>query len=137
MLQALPYIKNNSIKHNIFVYTQLNDQIVLFLTIQLSMSFICPQCKCQTVLIYSKIGLYQVFALRVRVFPETNGNERVFYILQSSKTGATPSDCLMFFHDTRCRDLTSLQKCSQCFLSLEPTVLKKNISVRFGFIDLY
>ena len=29
---------NNSIKHQLFVYTQLNDQTVLFQTIQFSMS---------------------------------------------------------------------------------------------------
>ena len=33
-----------------FVCTQLNDQTVLFLTIQFSMSLICTQFKCQTVL---------------------------------------------------------------------------------------
>ena len=32
---------NNSIKHWSFVYTQLNDQIVLFLTIQFSISHLC------------------------------------------------------------------------------------------------
>ena len=32
--QVLLYISNNSIRHQSFVYTQLNDQTVLFLTIQ-------------------------------------------------------------------------------------------------------
>ena len=31
--QVLLYITSNSIKHQSFVYTQLNDQTVLFLTI--------------------------------------------------------------------------------------------------------
>ena len=36
--QELLCIINNSIKHQSFVYTQLNDQTVLLLTIQFSMS---------------------------------------------------------------------------------------------------
>ena len=36
--QVLLCITNNSIKHQSFVYTPLNDQTVLFLTIQFSMS---------------------------------------------------------------------------------------------------
>ena len=36
--QVLLYIANNSIKHQSFVYTQLNDETVLFLTIQFSTS---------------------------------------------------------------------------------------------------
>ena len=40
-------IANNSIKHQSFGYTQLNDQVVLFQTIQFSIS---TQFKCQTVL---------------------------------------------------------------------------------------
>ena len=45
-------ITNNSIKHQSFVYTQLNDQIVLFLTIQFSISsvFVCTQLNVKTVL---------------------------------------------------------------------------------------
>ena len=35
--QVLGCIPNNSIKHQSFVYTQLNDQTVLFLIIQYSM----------------------------------------------------------------------------------------------------
>ena len=40
LFQVLLCIKNNSIKHQSFFYTQLNDQTVLFLTIQFS---ICQQ----------------------------------------------------------------------------------------------
>ena len=48
--QVLLCITNNSIKHQSFVYTQLNDQIVLILTIQFSIShFFHTQFKCQTV----------------------------------------------------------------------------------------
>ena len=36
--KVLQCITNNSIKHQLFVYTQLNDQIVIFQTIQFSIS---------------------------------------------------------------------------------------------------
>ena len=36
--QVLLCISNNSIKHQSFVYTQLNDQTILFQTIELSVS---------------------------------------------------------------------------------------------------
>ena len=36
--QVLLYYPNNSIKNQSFVYTQLNDETVLFLTIQFSIS---------------------------------------------------------------------------------------------------
>ena len=36
--QVLLCITNNSYKHQSFVYTQLNDQTILFLTIQFSVS---------------------------------------------------------------------------------------------------
>ena len=42
--QALLCITNNSIKHQSFVYTQLNVKTVLFQTIQFSIS---TQFKCQ------------------------------------------------------------------------------------------
>ena len=48
--RALLSVTNNSIKHQPFVYTQLNVQTVLFLTIQFNMSFVCTQFKCQTLL---------------------------------------------------------------------------------------
>ena len=38
--QVLLCITNNSFKHQSFVYTQLNDQTVLFLTIQFSISYL-------------------------------------------------------------------------------------------------
>ena len=38
LFQVLLCLTNNSIKYQLFVYTQLNDQTVLFLTIQFSIS---------------------------------------------------------------------------------------------------
>ena len=39
-LQVLLFNTNNSIKRQSFVYTQLNDQTVLFLTIKFSISYL-------------------------------------------------------------------------------------------------
>ena len=44
---VLPCITNNSIKHQSFVYTQLNDKTVVFQTIPFN---ICRQFECETVL---------------------------------------------------------------------------------------
>ena len=43
LFQALQCVSNNSFIHQKFVYTQLNDHAVLFLTIQFSMSFVRAQ----------------------------------------------------------------------------------------------
>ena len=65
--QVLLCITNNSIKHHLFLYSQLNDQTVLFLRIQFSLSFICTQFKCQTVLFDPKIRPFQALPLRDNV----------------------------------------------------------------------
>ena len=57
---------NNLIKLS-FVYTQLIDQAVLFITIQFSMLFVCTQFQCQTVLFDQKIGPYKVLPLQASV----------------------------------------------------------------------
>ena len=56
-----------------FIYTQLDDQIVLFQTIQFSIS--------------------HFFAHSLNV----NGNEGVLHISQNSKAGAAPSDCFVSY----------------------------------------
>ena len=61
---CIPY---NSIKYQSFVYTQLNDQTVLFQTIQFSISHLFAQFKYQTVLFDPLIGPYQVLPLQDRV----------------------------------------------------------------------
>ena len=45
-------------KHQLFVYTLLKDQTALFQITQFSMSFVCSQFKCQTVLFDSLIWTY-------------------------------------------------------------------------------
>ena len=66
-LQILLCITNNSIKHQSFVYSQLNDQIFLFLIFQFCMSFVCTQLKCQTILFDSWIESFQVLLFRAKV----------------------------------------------------------------------
>ena len=84
-------ITNNSIKHESFVYTQLNDRIVLFQTIQFS---IITQ--------FSSIWLIER-TLSDATTPSksgsrSDGNEEVLHILQSySITEASPSDCLVSY----------------------------------------
>ena len=48
--EVLLCILNNSIKHQSFDYIQLNDETVLFQTIQFSLSHLFSEFKCQTVL---------------------------------------------------------------------------------------
>ena len=61
--KVLLYIINNSIWHQTFVYTQSNDQTILFQGIQFSISFVCSQFKRQTVLFDPLIGLCEVLLL--------------------------------------------------------------------------
>ena len=88
--QALLCITNNRIKHQSFIYTQLNVKIILFQIIQFSISTqfsssrpIDSTLSGTTTLGQSGLG--------------SNGNEGVLHIPQSSRiTGASPSYCLMF-----------------------------------------
>ena len=89
-------ITNNSIKHQSFVYTQLNNQKILFSNSSIQFS-IGRQFKCQTVLFELKIGPYQVLPLRAKVGLGSNSNE-VFCIPQSySNTEALSTDCLVSY----------------------------------------
>ena len=66
--QVLLYISNNSIKNPSFVYAQLNDQIVLFLTIQFSLRHLFAlSLNVKTVLLDPQIGPYLVLPLRARM----------------------------------------------------------------------
>ena len=57
--------------------------------------------------------------------PESDGNERVLHIPQSSiVTGASPSDCKSHIQDTRWVSHVPLQNCSRCILQPQPTGLR-------------
>ena len=83
--QVLLCITNNSIKQS-FVYTQLNDQTVLFQSIQFSISHLFAHS------LYVKQRTLSSATIPGHSGPESNGNEGVFHILQSFRTGAVPLD---------------------------------------------
>ena len=90
--QVLLRITNNSIKHQSFIYTPLNDSIVLCLSNQFSVSFVRSQFKRHIVLFDPEIGPYPG-----QSGPGSDGNEGVLHIPQISKPGASPSDCLISY----------------------------------------
>ena len=57
--------------------------------------------------------------------PGSNINEVVLHILQITKAGASPSDCLMSYPELLIQgwDLIPLQRCSQCILQPQSTGL--------------
>ena len=61
------FISNNSIKHLLFVYTQMIDQTILYLTLQSCLSFNYAQFKCQIFLFDPLIRAYQVLQFWIRV----------------------------------------------------------------------
>ena len=66
--QVLPCITNNSIKRQLFVYTQLNDQTVLFQAIQFSISYLFAfSLNVKQFYLTPWIGTNKVMPLRVRV----------------------------------------------------------------------
>ena len=70
MFQVLLSVTNNSMKYQSFLYTQLNDQAVLFLTIQFSISHLFAYSLNVKHLFDPSIGFYQVLPLRVRLDQE-------------------------------------------------------------------
>ena len=73
MFQVLLCITNNSNKHQSFVYTQLNHKIVLFQTIQFSLS---TQFKYQIVL----FGPIDRTLSSATIPGQSNGNKKVLHI---------------------------------------------------------
>ena len=92
-------ITNNAIKHQSFVYTQLNNQTVLFQTIQFSINHLFAlslnikqfYSKRQTVQFDAEIGSYQVLPLRGQSGPGSHSNEEVLHIPQISKASLSIS----------------------------------------------
>ena len=81
-LQVLLFNTNNTIKHQSFVYTQLNDEIV------------CTQFKCQSS-IWPMGRILSGATTPGQSGPRSNINETVLCIPKSSSiTGASPPDCL-------------------------------------------
>ena len=87
-------ITNNSIKQS-FVYIQLNDQTVLFLTLQFSMSFAWMQLKWSNSSIWLIDKALSSANTQGQSGPGSNDNEGALHIPQNSRTGASSSDGLM------------------------------------------
>ena len=91
--QVLLCITDSSIKHQLFVYTQLNDQAVQFQTIQFSISHLL------TLSLNAK-QFYLTYGATTpcQSGPGSDGNEEVLHISQSFRiSGVSPSDCLMSY----------------------------------------
>ena len=73
------YNKYNSIKHQSFVYTQLNDQTVLFLTIQFSISHLFAH-SLNVKQFYLAHGTLSGTTSLGQSAPGSNGHEGVLYI---------------------------------------------------------
>ena len=101
--QVLLCITKNSIKHQSFVYTQLNDK---------KNSPISNNSGATTL---GQSG------------PGSNNNEGALHISQSSSiTGASPSDRLVSYPVHLLGALTPQQRCSWCILQPQPTRQKWN-----------
>ena len=86
--QVLVCITNNSIKHPSFVYIHSTDQTILFLTIQLNMSFVCIQFKYSNSSIWPINRTLSGTTTLGQSQPGSWSNEEVLCIPQSSRTGA-------------------------------------------------
>ena len=89
-------IINNSTKHQSFVYTQLNDQTVLFQTIRFIINHLFTHGLSRQ-FYFTHRTLYSAIPPGQSV-PGSDGNEGVFRMSQSSSiTGAAPSNGLMSY----------------------------------------
>ena len=106
-------------------FTQLNDQTVLFPTIQFSIShlFVFTFNVKQFYLIHRQNPVRCYYSCQSG--PGSNGNEGVLHIPQSSCiTGASLLDCLVSYPEYLLEwGLTSQQRWSQCILQPQPTGL--------------
>ena len=92
MVLVLLCITNISAKHQLFVYTQLNDQTFLFLTIQFSIShFLCT--------IWLLDRTLSGATTPSQSGPGSNGNEGILHISQNSRIGVSPSDGFVPYPD--------------------------------------
>ena len=91
----------NSIKHQLFVYTQLNDQTVLFQAISLSRShLLAHNSYVKQVYLTHSSGA----TTPGQSGPGSDGNERVFHIPQSSSISVISSTHVRVVF-TLCRDI--------------------------------
>ena len=96
-LQVLLCITNYSIKQQSFIYIPLNDQTVLFLTIQFSISHLFAH-SLNISSIWPIDRTLSGATIQVQSEPGSNDNKGVLCIPQSSSiTGTSPSDWLVWY----------------------------------------
>ena len=92
--QVLLFNTNNSSKYQSFVYTQFNDQTVLFQTIQFSISHLFAH----SLIVKQFYRTLSAATTPGQSGPWSNGNKGVLHISQSFRiTGASPLDCLVSY----------------------------------------
>ena len=84
MVQALLCIAINSIKYQLFVYTQLNDQTALYLTIQFNINHLFAHCL-NVSSIWTIDGTQSGATTPDQSEPRSNGIEGVIRIPQISR----------------------------------------------------
>ena len=94
-----------------FVYAQLNDQTILFLTIQFNTSHLLAHSFIWTI-DQTPSGA----TTTGQNGPGSNGNEVVVHIPPNSRIGASPSDCFVSYSRYSEGVLTLLPRCSRCIL---------------------
>ena len=115
--QILLCITNNTIKHQSFVYTQLNDQTVLFLTIQVSISHLFTLS-----LNVKQFYLTDRTLLGVTTTgqsgPGSNSNKKLLLHIPKAPVLLEPlSDYLVLYPGNLLEGgLTPLERCSWCIL---------------------
>ena len=107
------------------MFTQLNGQTVLFLTIQFSISYLFAHSLKVRQFYFTHRENLSGFITLGQSRPGSDRNEGLLSIPQGSRTRALPSDNLISYqrHSFVVGDLTALQKCSCRILLPKPTWL--------------
>ena len=107
----------NSIKHQSFIYTQSNNQIILFLTIQFDINHLLPR------ILHLRQFFLTYWTQSRDITPSLSGpwinrNEWVHHIPHCSKNGTSPLDGLMFNPGDFAGSITPLKR--YCWYILQP-----------------
>ena len=117
------YISNTWFVNKFCTYTQLNDQTVLFQTIQFNISFCFHSVEMSNNFIWPISGATTKGQSR----PGSDSNKGLLRIPQSSSTtGASPLDCLMSYPEKSLWGLIPLQSCNRYILHTQLTGLKQS-----------
>ena len=101
VLSILLCMNNNSVKHQLFVYAQLNYQTVLFQALQFSISHLFAHCWLSNSSVWRIDRNLSDATTPGLSGPGSNGNEDVLHITQSFYISeASPSNYLMWYTRT-------------------------------------